>query len=325
MKKWIGSLLVLISVTLLSGQFRPVNTYSIVAYDKETGQLGVAVQSHWFAVGQLVPWVKAGVGAVATQSFVKVDYGPEGLAMMEKGFSATDALAKLIAEDPAEALRQVAMVDAQGNVAVHTGSKCVAAAGHYQGFQYSAQANMMENETVWPAMAQAFENTKGDLADRMMAALEAAQAEGGDIRGMQSAAMIIASGKPTGIPWNDVILDLRVDDHAEPLKELKRLVRINRAYVHANRGDKYMEEGKIEEALHDYDAAAKYYPENAELPYWTAITLISSGNVDEGIKILDSVFMRNPKLKKMTPRLVDSGLLPKDEVLLNRIMKIDVK
>ncbi len=323
MKKII--ILVLILLTGLTAQNRPVNTYSIVAFDEKTGQLGVAVQSHWFAVGQLVPWVKAGVGAVATQSFVKVEYGPDGLALMEEGISPKDALAQLIDNDEASAVRQVAMIDGSGNVATHTGAKCVAAAGHKTGDNYSVQANMMEHSTVWPAMAKAFENTTGDLADKMMAALEAAQAEGGDIRGKQSAAMVIATGNPTGIPYKDKILDLRVDDHPEPLKQLRRLIKINRAYNHANKGDLYMESGKIEEALHEYETAAKYYPENPELPYWNAITLVTNGKVDKALDILKTVFKRNPKLKKMTPRLVNAGLFPDDKKLLDKIMAIETK
>ncbi|MFP4548997.1 MAG: DUF1028 domain-containing protein [Fidelibacterota bacterium] len=322
MKKFI----IFIALTItLTAQTRPVNTYSIVAYDEATGELGVTVQSHWFAVGQLVPWVKAGVGAVATQSFVKIEYGPEGLALMEQGMTAGEALEKLIAGDPAQAVRQVAMVDIQGNVATHTGAKCVAAAGHHKGRHYSVQANMMEEAAVWPAMAKAFEDTEGDLADRMMAALEAAQAEGGDIRGKQSAAMLIGSGKPTGVSYKDKVLDLRVDDHPEPLEQLKRLIRINRAYNHANKGDFYMEEGKIEEALREYEAAARYYPENPELPYWTAITLAGNGEVDKAIGIFKNVFQRNPNLQKMTPRLVKAGLLKDDEELLKKIMGIGMK
>ncbi len=322
MKKIIFLLVIALSLT---AQTRPVSTYSIVAYDEETGEVGVAVQSHWFAVGQLVPWVKAGVGAVATQSFVKVEYGPDGLALMEKGLSAREALDQLIAKDSVHAVRQVAMIDIQGNVATHTGFRCVGAAGHYQGKHYSVQANMMEKSTVWPAMATAFEKTKGDLADRMMAALEAAQAEGGDIRGKQSAAMVIATGNPTGIDYKDNRFDLRVDDHPEPLKQLKRLIRINRAYNHANKGDFYMEERKIEEALHEYQAAAKYYPENPELPYWTAITLAGNGEVEKALEILEGVFLRNPKLQKMTPRLVKSGMLKDDKAVLEKIMSIKVK
>ena len=300
----------------------PVHTYSIVAFDQETGELGVAVQSHWFSVGFLVPWTKAGVGAVATQSFVKVDYGPHGLKLMEEGMSADAALQKLVSEDEGEAVRQVAMIDVKGNVAAHTGSKCIYAAGHQIGKNYSVQANLMENETVWPAMAKAFENTEGDLADKMMATLDAAEAEGGDIRGKQSAAMLIVTGEPTGVPWKDTVLDLRVEDHPKPLEELRRLIRINRAYKHANKGDHYLELEDIEKALAEYEMAAHYYPENPELSFWSAITLASKGQLDKALPIFRDVFNREPRLRKLTPRLVDSGLLPDDPELIETIMKI---
>ena len=300
----------------------PVHTYSIVAFDQETGELGVAVQSHWFSVGFLVPWAKAGIGAVATQSFVKVDYGPHGLKLMEEGMSADAALQKLVSEDEGEAVRQVAMIDVKGNVAAHTGSKCIYAAGHQIGKNYSVQANLMENETVWPAMAKAFENTEGDLADKMMATLDAAEAEGGDIRGKQSAAMLIVTGEPTGVPWKDTVLDLRVEDHPKPLEELRRLIRINRAYRHANKGDHYLELEDIEKALAEYEMAAHYYPENPELSFWSAITLASKGQLDKALPIFRDVFNREPRLRKLTPRLVDSGLLPDDPELIETIMKI---
>jgi len=300
----------------------PVHTYSIVALDGETGELGVAVQSHWFSVGFLVPWAKAGVGAVATQSFVKVDYGPDGLKLMDEGFTAEEALTKLVSEDEGEAVRQVAMIDIKGNVAAHTGSKCIYAAGHQVGENYSVQANLMEHETVWPAMAKAYENTEGDLADKMMAALEAAEAEGGDIRGKQSAAMLIVTGEPTGLQWKDVVMDIRVEDHPEPLKELKRLIRVQRAYRHANKGDHYLELEEIEKALAEYEMAADYYPENPELPYWSAVTLASKGQLDKALPIFKEVFQKEPRLRKLTPRLVNSGLLPNDETLIQTIIKV---
>ena len=303
----------------------PVHTYSIVALDAETGELGVAVQSHWFSVGSLVPWAKAGVGAVATQSFVKVDYGPDGLKLMEGGMSAESALNKLVMEDEGEAVRQVAMIDVKGNVAAHTGSKCIYAAGHQIGNNYSVQANLMENETVWPAMAKAFENTEGDLADKMMAALYAAEGEGGDIRGKQSAAMLIVTGEPTGVPWKDVVMDIRVDDHAEPLKELKRLIRVHRAYQHANKGDHYLELEEIEKALVEYEKASEFYPENPELPYWSAVTLASKGNLDQALPIFREVFQKEPRLRILTPRLVDAGLLPNDPALIEAIIQIRSK
>jgi len=276
----------------------PVHTYSIVALDAETGELGVAVQSHWFSVGSLVPWAKAGVGAVATQSFVKVDYGPDGLKLMEGGMSAESALNKLVMEDEGEAVRQVAMIDVKGNVAAHTGSKCIYAAGHQIGNNYSVQANLMENETVWSVMAKAFENTEGDLADKMMASLYAAEGEGGDIR---------------------------VDDHAEPLKELKRLIRVHRAYQHANKGDHYLEMEEIEKALVEYEKASEFYPENPELPYWSAVTLASKGNLDQALPIFREVFQKEPRLRILTPRLVNSGLLPDDPALIEAIIQIGSK
>jgi uncharacterized Ntn-hydrolase superfamily protein len=301
---------------------RPVHTYSIVALDPETGQLGVAVQSHWFSVGSLVPWAKAGVGAVATQSFVKVEYGPDGLKLMGQGFTANQALEKLVSADEGKAVRQVAMIDIHGNVAAYTGSRCIFAAGDQQGKNYSVQANLMEHETVWPAMAEAFENSSGDLADRMMAALMAAEAKGGDIRGKQSAAMLIVTGEPTGIPWKDKILDLRIDDHPEPLLELQRLIRVHRAYQHANKGDLYVEHKEIEKALIEYKKAAEYYPENPELPYWSAVALADIGRINEALPIFRDVFSREPRLRARVPRLVKSSLLPDDKNLIDQIISI---
>ena len=317
-------ILVLAILTLVFSQktssMRPISTYSIVALDETTGELGVAVQSHWFSVGFLVPWAKAGVGAVATQSFVKVDYGPDGLQLMESGITAVDALKTLTSKDEGEAVRQVGMIDIKGNVAAHTGSRCIKYAGHIVGENYSVQANMMANGTVPKAMAVAFEKTKGDLADRMMAALEAAEAEGGDIRGKQSAAMVIVSGEPSGVDWKDTKLSLRIEDHPTPLIELKRLIRVHRAYQHANMGDHYMETEEIDKALIEYSKAAEYYPENAELPYWSAIALANGGRLEEALPVFQSVFQRNPDLKTMTPRLVKSGLLPDDKSLISKIM-----
>ena len=317
-------ILVLATLNMVFSQktssIRPVSTYSIVALDETTGELGVAVQSHWFSVGFLVPWAKAGVGAVATQSFVKVDYGPDGIQLMESGMKAADALKALTSKDEGEAVRQVGMIDIKGNVAAHTGSRCIKYAGHIVGENYSVQANMMANGTVPKAMAIAFEETKGDLADRMMAALEAAEAEGGDIRGKQSAAMVIVSGEPSGVEWKDTKLNLRIEDHPTPLIELKRLIRVHRAYQHANMGDHYMETKEIDKALIEYSKAAEYYPENAELPYWSAIALANGGRLEEALPVFQSVFQRNPDLKTMTPRLVKSGLLPDDKSLISKIM-----
>jgi len=292
-----------------------------VALDPDTKELGVAVQSHWFSVGSLVPWAESGVGAVATQSFVKIDYGPEGLKLMRGGETAEEVLRNLLFQDEGQAVRQVAMIDIHGNVAVHTGARCIEAAGHQVGETYSVQANLMEKSTVWPAMADAFESTEGDLADRMMAALEAAEKEGGDIRGRQSAAMVIVSGNPTGVFWEDVVMDLRVEDHPEPLKELKRLIRVFRAYQHANRGDALLENGQIKSALKEYETAAKYYPENVELPFWTAVTLASSGQLEDALPIFKTVFKKEKRWRQLTPRLVKSQLLPDDPQMIRTILE----
>jgi len=321
MRKHILIIILLFSANMIIAQGqRPVNTYSIVALDEKTGELGVAVQSHWFSVGSLVPWAKAGVGAVATQSFVKVEYGPDGLKLMSEGKTAEEALTALLTQDEGEAVRQVGMVDIHGNAAAHTGSSCIDFAGHFVGKNYTVQANLMEKNTVPQVMSQAFETTKGSLAERMLAALEAAENEGGDLRGKQSAAMLIVSGKPTGISYKDVVMDLRIEDHPTPIKELKRLIRIHKAYHHANQGDHYMETGQTELALKEYDTAANYYPENPELPFWTAVTLVGANRVDEALPIFKDVFVRNPHLKILVPRLVKSELFPDDKDILRRVM-----
>jgi uncharacterized Ntn-hydrolase superfamily protein len=216
---------------------RPVSTYSIVARDAATGELGVAVQSHWFSVGSVVPWAEAGVGAVATQSFVDPSYGPLGLQLMRAGKSAPEALQALLAGDSGRDVRQVGMVDASGKVATHTGRLDIPQAGGQAGDGYVVQANLMDKATVWPAMARAFEGAKGDLAERMLAALDAAEAEGGDIRGRQSSALLVVKAKSSGRPWADKLFDLRVEDHPDPLVELRRLVRVQRAYNHMTAGD----------------------------------------------------------------------------------------
>jgi len=301
---------------------RPVHTYSIVARDPATGELGVAVQSHWFSVGSIVTWAEAGIGAVATQSFVDPSYGKLGLDLMRAGKSAPDALKALLAGDDGRDVRQVAMIDAQGRVAAHTGSKDIPAAGHIVGKDYSVQANLMLNDKVWPAMSRAFENTKGDLAERMMAALDAAQEVGGDIRGKQSAALIVVTGKPTGKPWADRVFDLRVDDSAEPLKELRRLVTLQRAYNHMNAGDLAVEQKDNNRALAEYGAAAKLVPDNAEMVYWHAVALVNMGRVDESLPLFRRVFAMDKNWVTLTPRLAKVGLIPDDPKLIQRIVNV---
>ena len=268
MHRVVSLLALMVSVPATAGaqefpSLRPVATYSIVARDAATGELGVAVQSHWFSVGAIVPWAEAGVGAVATQSFVEPSYGPLGLELMKMGRSAPDALYALVSTDADEAVRQVAMVDASGEVDAHTGANAIHAAGHHVGDGYSTQANMMENATVWDAMARAYEASDGDLAERLLAALEAAEREGGDIRGRQSAALIVVSGEPSGVPWIDRTFDLRVEDHPDPVGELRRLVTLQRAYLKLNEGDAWVTEGNLEMAMEAYSVAMDLVPDDA--------------------------------------------------------------
>lgn len=304
---------------------RPVHTFSIVARDPATGELGVAVQSHWFSVGSVVPWAEAGVGAVATQSFVDPSYGKLGLDLMRAGRSAPDALKALLAGDAGRDVRQVAMIDAQGRVDSWTGKNDIQAAGHTTGKDFSVQANLMVNERVWPAMAHAFETTKGDLAERMLAALDAAQNEGGDIRGRQSAALIVVTGKPTGRVWQDRVFDLRVDDSPEPLKDLRRLVTLQRAYNHMNAGDLAVEKKDNEGALREYSAAEKLVPDNAEMTYWHAVALVNMNRVEDALPLFRRVFAMDSNWAVLTPRLVKPGLLPNDEKLIERILSVASK
>jgi uncharacterized Ntn-hydrolase superfamily protein len=300
---------------------RPVHTYSIVARDPATGEMGVAVQSHWFSVGSRVSWGEAGVGVVATQSLSDPAYGTKGLELMRQGVAAPEALKRLVSADEGRNGRQVAMLDATGAVQAYTGPGAIAAAGHHVGVQYSVQANLMAKPTVWPAMAKAFEGAEGSLADRLIAALEAAEREGGDIRGRQSAAILVVKAKDTGRPWvgGDHLYNLRVEDHPQPVAELKRLVRLQMAYEHANRGDDRMTEKKVEEALQEYAASARLAPEIIELPFWQAVALASIGKEADAAPIFTAVFAKEPFWAEVLERLPAAGLFPDDKALIGRI------
>jgi uncharacterized Ntn-hydrolase superfamily protein len=287
-----------------------VHTFSIVARDPATGEMGVAVQSHWFSVGSIVTWAEAGVGAIATQSFVDPAYGPRGLALMKSGLSAEQALEALLLVDDGRDVRQVAFVDNDGNVAAHTGAKCIEAAGHHIGEGYSVQANMMLNDKVVPAMAAAYESTEGDLADRMMAALVAAQSVGGDIRGKQSAAMLIVKPESTGRSWADRVLELRIEDAPDPITELQRLLTVHRAYEHMNAGDVAVEHDDLELAMAEYGAAAELLPGNVEVEYWAAVTLATSGGLDQALPMFREVFAADPNWIELTRRLLKPGIIP---------------
>lgn len=329
-----------------SGKPGPLaHTFSIVARDPQTGEIGAAVQSHWFAVGQQVIWAEAGVGAVATQSFVDPSYGPLGLDLMRAGKSARQAMGGLLQSDKNREVRQVAFIDSKSEAASFTGENDIASAGNITGetgscdqseFQgcyavgknFSVQANLMSNDKVWPAMAGAFESAKGDLADRMLAALDAGQAAGGDIRGRQSAALIVVKAKSSGKPWEDRIFDVRVDDADYPLKELRRLVSLQRAYNHMNAGDAAVERKDNEAALREYSTAEEIASKTegvlpsrlAEMMYWHAAALVNMGRVDESLPLFKKVFAMDKNWAELTPRLPKSGLLPSDPKLIERIV-----
>jgi len=298
------------------------HTFSIVARDAKTGQMGVAVQSHWFAVGSLCPWAEAGVGAIATQSLVDPGYGALGLNLLRRGRSAPETLAELLTKDENRENRQVAMVDAKGQVAVHSGKNCIAEAGHLNSDGWSVQANMMKNPSVWPAMAKSFQGATGDLAERMMTALLTAQQEGGDIRGKQSAALLVVDNQKTEKPWEHVLFNIRVDDHPEPLAELQRLLKTQRAYHLMNEGDELLGKKDFEGAMLKYQAAEEFAAHIDEIPFWVAVTLAESGSLDKALPIFKRVFGVNPDWAELVKRLPRSGFLKDDAVMMAKIMEM---
>jgi uncharacterized Ntn-hydrolase superfamily protein len=281
----------------------------------------VAVQSHWFSVGTAVPWARAGIGAIATQAMVNISYGPRGLDMLSRGQNAERVVQQLTDADEGRDLRQLAIIDARGGVSAWTGRCCIKDAGHIISQHYSVQANMMLNDKVPHAMADAFESASGPLAERMVVALEAAQEVGGDIRGKQSAALIVVRGKPTGMEWEDRLVDLRVDDHEEPIVEMKRLLSVHRAYERMNAGDVAMEKGNMEAANSNYQAAEGMFPQNAEMRFWHAVTLVNNGEVDKALPLFAEVFRSNGNWRLLCERLMPSGLLKVDDAGLKKILQ----
>ena len=299
------------------------HTFSIVARDPVTGEMGVAVQSHWFSVGTAVSWAEAGIGAVATQSFVNKSFGIRGLELLKKGLTAQQALDSLLKNDEGREVRQVAIVDTKGNVATHTGKGCIQYATQIQGDQFSVQSNMMLGDRVSNAMAAAFNKSAGNpLGERMLLALEAAQAVGGDIRGQQSAAILIVPARSEGKPWDERTVDLRVDDSKEPIKELRRLYTVQVAYEHMNKGDLAVEKNDMMTAMNEYNAAMKMIPGNLEMQYWTAITLANNKQVDKALPMLKKIFIKDKNWKELTRRLPAVKLLTVDKADLKKILDL---
>jgi uncharacterized Ntn-hydrolase superfamily protein len=282
-------------------------TYSIVARDAATGEFGIAVQTRWPNVGAVVPWAEPEVGAVATQSFAEESYGPLGLARMRDGASAQEALDRLIADDPDRDVRQVGMVDASARAAAFTGERCVYAAGHVTDAGLSIQANMMERPTVWPAMAEAYRSTTGELADRLMAALQAAEAEGGDVRGRQSAALLVVPA--TGAAWT-TRYDLRVEDHRAPLDELARLLRLARAYEAFDRSQEPAISGDLATAAAEMDDAHELAPDDDQITLWTALFMASAGRLSEARRLYAEAARVEPRGGEHLRRFLAAGHLP---------------
>lgn len=324
MKKILTAFVILLSLSVnaqvYSSKQPLVHTFSIVARDEKTGEMAVGVQSHWFSVGTSVPWAEAGVGAVATQSFVDKSYGPKALALLKKGFTPQQALDSLTKADPGKDVRQVAIIDTKGNVATHTGTKCIQVAKHIKGYNFSVQSNMMLGDQVCEFMARSFEQSVGKpLAERVLLALEAAQKAGGDIRGMQAAAIIVVPGKPTEV-WNNKTVDLRVDDSPKPLQELRRLYTVHLAYEHMNSGDLAVEKNDMPLAMNEYKAAMKLFPANLEMQYWTAITLANNKQLPQALPMLKNIFTKDKNWKELTRRLPPVGLLTVSPDELQKIL-----
>jgi uncharacterized Ntn-hydrolase superfamily protein len=287
---------------------RPHGTYSIVALDPETGELGAAVQSHWFSVGSLCTWARPGIGAVATQSVVEPAHGPHALDRLAAGDGAQAALTSVLASDELANVRQVGVVDARGRVAVHTGADCIPEAGHATGEHWTCQANMMVRATVPDAMSAAFQAAGGDLAERLMTALEGAEAEGGDVRGRQSAAILVAPAQ--GERWQ-ARLDLRVEDHADPVGELRRLLLLQRAYELAGDADEAMADGRAGEAAAMYVRASELAPQSHELLFWAGLAIAQEGDVAAGADAVRRAAEVHPGwltlLDRLTPDFAPAG------------------
>jgi uncharacterized Ntn-hydrolase superfamily protein len=299
-------------------------TFSLVARDPATGQLGVASHSHYMGVGSVVTWAEAGVGAVATQAFAVKGYGPRGLAAMRAGVAAPQALEQLLATDPAPDVRQVALLDAAGRLGVHSGARCVGAAAVARGDDVLALGNMLDNEDVPRAAVRGFESGTGDLAHRLLAGLAAGDAAGGDIRGRQSGALIVVDGTPTEAPWDGIVRELRVDDHHDPIGELSRLLDLNDAFD-AMSAVVFDPDGPIlgppqtDAVYRAADAAlartAAALGDNPEATFWRAVLQSRWGRRDEAERLLDIAAQHNPRLTTFFTRLAEAGILSDDEVL----------
>ncbi len=299
----------------------PVSTYSIVAYDRDRNEMGVAVQSCYFVVGPTVIWTEPGVGVVATQAYVDIAYGPLGLELMRGGKTAPQALKALLAGDPGANMRQVAMIDKDGNVASYTGPRATPATGNLKGKNYSVQGNLLDNDEVWRSMAPAFEHAQGSLARRMLAALKAAESHGGDLRCRQSAALKVVRIRPQGPAYRNVVVDLRVDDHPHPLEELERLLTIREAMELVGQSGQALRKGKLETAEQLFKQAIQKVPDKKEWRFWHGLFLVLSGYEKEGVKWLKELVEEEPQFFILWQRLPGTGPFKIDETVHHRVLE----
>lgn len=292
-------------------------TYSIIGRDPGSGEVGIAVQSRWFHAPQDLAWIEPGVGAVCTQAFLEPSYGSRGLALMRQGRTPAQALDELLALDQGRDVRQVAIADAEGHFAQHTGARCVAAAGHGSGRDCCAQGNMLASEACWDAMIEAFEATEGALADRLLAALRAAEEEGGDARGRQSAGILVRSGQASNDPWRDRVLELRVADHPDPVAELARLVGVKRAYDRLERAIDLVEGGDLGAAAEEAGAAQDLAPADDQIIFWRATMLLGAGRPEEAREAWREAVAAHPGWAEFLRQCIAAGLLPAEVAALD--------
>ncbi|HEU4862976.1 MAG TPA: DUF1028 domain-containing protein [Candidatus Limnocylindria bacterium] len=294
-------------------------TYSIVARDPASGAFGVAVQSHFFGVGPVVPWLEPGIGAIATQATVNVSFGPIGLELLRSGRAAPDVIAALVASDTGSAERQIGVVDRDGVAAAHTGERCIPAAGHVVGDGFSVQGNLLRAEACWPAMEDAYRRSEGSpFWERLLLALEAAEAAGGDVRGRQSAAIVVVSGEPVAQAWQGRLLDVRVDDHPNPVPELRRLAEMSEAY-------RLMGELEVGAADHRpveerYADARRLAPDAMELVFWRGIELALGGDEEAAQAELQVAFSADPSWREALQHVAEAGLVGDDPALVGRLL-----
>ncbi|MGD9734719.1 MAG: DUF1028 domain-containing protein [Solirubrobacterales bacterium] len=309
-------------------------TYSLLARDPGTGEIGVAVQSHFFGVGRLIPWGRAGVGVVATQSFVEASYGPTGLSLMAEGVSPREALDRMVSVDPDAAVRQVALMDITGIAAVHTGADCIGDAADAAAPDVCAQSNLCASPAIPGAMVEAFHEARGSLAPRMLAALRAAESLGGDIRGRQSVAMLVVRIVPTGSYGDDRPVDLRVDDAPAPLDELERLLRVGGAFAGLLRmlateglfsGDPAAAPaGAVEDAVAELEEAQRAIGTgNLEPTVWRGLLLARAGHGDEARDAFARAATGDPRVAGFVRRLAAAGMWPGDPATLERLLPPD--